>query len=170
MSGDTLSASLKQLRLGGMLGCYEEVGERARREGFSYEQYLAELVERERLERQQRRVERLLRQSRLPREKTLESFDRARLPVKLNAQVSALLDGTFLERCTNVLAFGNPGSGKSHLLCAVAHEMVRQGQPVLFRPCGLLVQDLLRAKRDLELSRALKKLRRSALLVIDDIG
>ena len=48
--------------------------------------------------------------------------------------------------------------------------MVMQGQPVLFRPCGLLVQDLLRAKRDLELSRALKKLRRSALLVIDDIG
>jgi DNA replication protein DnaC len=167
---EELAASLRDLGLRGMLSGYEEVGQRARGQGFSYERYLEELAEREREDRHHRRVERLLRQSRLPAEKTLESFDRSRLSAKLNAQLNRLLEGEFVQRCMNVLAFGNPGSGKSHLLCALAHELVRQGHPVLFRPCSLLVQDLLRAKRDLELARGLKKLRRYAVVLIDDIG
>jgi DNA replication protein DnaC len=131
---------------------------------------LEELLEQERQDRNEKKVERLAGQSRLPPEKTLESFDRSRLPPKLTAQLNRLLEGQFVSRCENVLAFGNPGSGKSHLLCALAHEMVRQGYPVLFRPCSLLVQDLLRAKRDLDLAKALKKLRHYAVLLIDDIG
>ena len=165
-----LEGSLRDLGLRGMLAGYEEVGQRARGEGFSYERYLEELAEREGEDRHHRRVERLLRQSRLPTEKTLESFDRSRLSAKLNAQLNRLLEGEFVQRCMNVLAFGNPGSGKSHLLCALAHELVRRGHPVLFRPCALLVQDLLRAKRDLELARELKRLRRYAVILIDDIG
>ena len=167
---ETLEGRLRELRLAGMLAGYEQVGELARRENYSYEKYLEELLERERQDRNQKKVERLAGQSRLPPEKTLESFDRSRLPPKLTAQLNRLLEGQFVSRCENVLAFGNPGSGKSHLLCALAHEMVRQGHPVLFRPCSLLVQDLLRAKRDLDLAKALKKLRHYAVLLIDDIG
>jgi len=167
---ETLEGRLRELRLAGMLAGYEQVGELARRENYSYEKYLEELLERERQDRNQKKVERLAGQSRLPPEKTLESFDRSRLPPKLTAQLNRLLEGQFVSRCENVLAFGNPGSGKSHLLCALAQEMVRQGHPVLFRPCSLLVQDLLRAKRDLDLAKALKKLRHYAVLLIDDIG
>lgn len=167
---ETLQASLRELRLAGVLAGYEELAEVARRESFSYEKYLEELVERERELRHQTRVQRLGRQSRLPSEKTLEVFDRGRLPVKVNSLLSRLLEGQFVDRTENVLAFGNPGSGKSHLVCALGHELIRQGYAVLFRPCSLLVQELLRAKRDLELARALKKLRHYPVLIVDDIG
>ena len=103
-------------------------------------------------------------------EKTLEAFDRTRLPVKVSAQFSRLLEGDFVQRRENVLAFGNPGSGKSHLLCALGLELVRCGYTVLFRPCELLVQELLRAKRDLDIARVLKKLRHYQVIILDDIG
>jgi energy-coupling factor transporter ATP-binding protein EcfA2 len=84
--------------------------------------------------------------------------------------VKALLDGTFLDRRENVLAFGNPGSGKTHLLSALGQELIRQGRRVSFTTRARLVQDLLRAKQALQLSRAIKKLAYYEALVIDDIG
>jgi DNA replication protein DnaC len=128
------------------------------------------VLEREREDRRQHRIERYLRLSKIPLEKTLENFDRDRLPAKADSQLSMLLQGSFVEHAENVLAFGNPGSGKTHLLCAVGHELIYQGRRVLFRPCDLLVQDLLAAKRELKLAEALKKLSRFDALIIDDIG
>jgi len=80
------------------------------------------------------------------------------------------LDGDFLERTENVLVFGNPGSGKTHLLCALGHELVKQGYAVYFAPCVLLVQRLLLAKAELWLEKELKRLDRFAALIIDDLG
>lgn len=165
-----LDDSLKQLYLTTIKGCYRDEAELARRESLSYEDYLAELVTRECEERRRKRIARYLRESKLPLEKSLESFDQKRLPPKVRALVRMLVDGSFLQRCENVLAFGNPGSGKTHLLCAVAQELVQQGKRVLFMPCSLLVQNLLVAKRDLELHRILKKLSHYDALLIDDIG
>jgi DNA replication protein DnaC len=167
---EALSACLRELRLPGVLEAYERLAEAARREAFSYERFLQEVLEQERQLRVEKRIQRLRSKSHLPMEKSLDSFERGRLPAKLNAQLSRLLEGEFVRRHENVLAFGNPGSGKSHLICAVGHELVRRGYSVLFRPCQLLVQDLLRAKRDLEMARALKKLRGFQVLVVDDIG
>jgi DNA replication protein DnaC len=115
----TLTECLRELHLPGVLAGYENLAEVARRESFSYEKYLQEVVEGERQLRHEKRVQRLQGQSRLPMEKTLEAFDRGRLPVKVSAQLSRLLEGDFVQRRENVLAFGNPGSGKSHLLCAL---------------------------------------------------
>ena len=100
----------------------------------------------------------------------LASFELKRLSAKLKRQVQTLLEGGFVDRCENVLAFGNPGSGKTHLLAAIAHEMIQQRRRVYYQPCSLLVQELLIAKRDLKLSRVLKKFGRYDVLVIDDIG
>ncbi|MBA7562418.1 IS21 family transposase ISGur8 [subsurface metagenome] len=161
---------LKSLRLPGVKDCYQEVADRARAQRYTYEQYLAEVLDREREERRRHRIERYLRASRLPLEKNLDSFDRSRVPAKVDAQLSLLLEGSFVDRTENILAFGNPGSGKSHLLCALAQELVYQGRRVLFRSCDLLVQELLIAKRDLRLSHVLKKLSRFQALLIDDIG
>ena len=93
-----------------------------------------------------------------------------RLPPKVVQQVRALLDGTFADRCENVLAFGNPGSGKTHVLSSVGQELIRCGRRVYFRNCGLMVQDLLAAKRDLRLSRVFKSLSRYEVLILDDLG
>jgi DNA replication protein DnaC len=93
-----------------------------------------------------------------------------RLPAKVASQVKVLLEGSFLDRSENVLAFGNPGSGKTHLLCAIGQELVHQGRRVLFASCNLLVQQLLLAKQELSLPRVLKRLSKYDALIIDDIG
>jgi DNA replication protein DnaC len=165
-----LEVSLKALRMPTVRGCYKDEADLARRESLSFERYLLELLRREIEERRHNRIQRWLYESRLPLEKTLESFDRGRLPVKVNHQLSVLLEGGFLDRRENVLAFGPPGSGKTHLLCALAQELIHQGRRVLFRPCSLLVQELLLAKRELTLAKRLKQLARYDAIVIDDIG
>ena len=165
-----IAETLRTLRLPGIKACYEQLADQARSEHYSYERYLAELLEREREQRHQNRVDRFLRASKIPLEKNLENFDRSRLPAKVDAQLSVLLDGRFVDHAENVLAFGNPGSGKTHLLCAVGQELIYQGKRVLFRPCDLLVQDLLAAKKELKLASILKKLSRYQALIIDDIG
>ena len=100
----------------------------------------------------------------------MENFDLKRLPSKAARQVKALLDGAFLDRKENVLAFGNPGSGKTHLLSALGQELIRTGRKIGFITCARLVQDLLRAKKELRLSRAIQKLAHYEGLVIDDLG
>jgi DNA replication protein DnaC len=112
-----------------------------------------------------------LKDSALPLEKSLESFDLKRLPAKARRQLRTLLDGGFLGRKENVLVFGNPGSGKSHFLTALAQELVvTQERKMHFTKCALLMQDLLAAKRDLRLSREIKRLSRYDGLIIDDLG
>ncbi len=165
-----LAGSLKALHLSSIRASYMESADMARREGHSYERYLLELIEQECEDRQYRRVERLRRASKLPMEKTMESFELDRMPEKVRQQIGPLLEGGFLGRTENILAFGNPGSGKTHLLCAIGHELTQQGYRVLFRPCSLLVQELLVAKRDLVLPKVLKRLARYDALIIDDIG
>ena len=100
----------------------------------------------------------------------MSSFDRKRLPQRVNAQLGVLLDGTFLDRSENILAFGNPGSGKTHLLCAIAQELIVKERRILFRPCNILVQEMLVAKRDLKLPQYLKRLAKYDAVIIDDIG
>ena len=75
-----------------------------------------------------------------------------------------------MDRRENILAFGRPGSGKTHLLCAICHELARQGRKVYFTSCDLMVQELLRAKRDLELDKRLKKYAKYEVILIDDFG
>jgi DNA replication protein DnaC len=161
---------LKELHLPTFRESFESLARRAAEETLSYEQYLLELSERECQVRTANRTERLLRQSKLPLEKDLAGFDLKRLPAKVARQVRTLLQGDFVDRCENLLAFGKCGSGKTHLLCAIGQELIRSGRKVYFSPCSLLVQDLLIAKRDLKLSRVLKRLAGFDAMIIDDIG
>jgi DNA replication protein DnaC len=131
---------------------------------------LLEVAEAEASDRQHRRVDRLRRASRLPPGKTLDSFKHSRIPRSLANQVRDLATGAFLDRATNILMFGLPGTGKSHAAAAIGHALVEQGRSVLFVPTFELVQSLLIAKRELTLPRALRKLDNFELLILDDIG
>jgi DNA replication protein DnaC len=142
-----LASSLKALHLALAAECYAEAAEEARQEHLSHEQFLLALMRRELEHREENRTGRWLHESRLPLEKALAGFDRSRLPAKVAATLTTLLEGEFLSRAENVLVFGNPGSGKTHLVCALAQELIHRGRRILFCPCQLLVQDLLRAKR-----------------------
>jgi len=168
--GPCLDDLLGELRLSTIREHYAEQAQQAIQESLSYPAYLQGLVESEIETRRQNRIARLLRQSRLPLEKGLQTFDLTRLPAKIVQQIKSLLEGAFLARTENILAFGNPGSGKTHLLCAIGRELVQQGHKVYFSTCSLLVQELLRAKRDLSLDKSLKKFAKYDALIIDDIG
>jgi len=165
-----LTHVLKDLRLPTVRACYAETADQARQEELAYEGYRLQVVRRESETRRHHRISRYLRQSKLPLEKNLQTLERARLPNKLNAQLTALLDGTFLDRSENVLAFGNPGSGKTHVLCALGQELIHQDRQILFMSCNLLVQELLLAKRELSLPRLLKRWSKYDGLILDDIG
>jgi DNA replication protein DnaC len=165
-----LSAGLTELHLPTVRALYEETARRATTEAWSYGRYLLTLVEMETDVRRVQRTQRRLKESRLPPEKSLSTFDQSRLPLKVRQQVATLIEGSFLRRKENILAFGNPGSGKTHLLCALCQELVFRDYRVLYAPSSLLVQELLVAKRDLALPRFLKRLAGYQALLIDDLG
>lgn len=167
---ERLEAQLKELRLPTVRSSYEELARQAEQETLRYERYLLNLCDQECQERWRRKIERLLRESCLPLEKTFATFDLKRLPTKVARQVQSLREGDFVDRQENLLGFGKPGSGKTHLLCALAHDLVHKGRRVRFTTCSLLVQGLLAAKRDLKLSRVLKRLASYEVLLIDDLG
>jgi len=167
---EQLSGYLRDLHLPAIRSAFEEKARRAERETLSYERYLFELVELECQQRREHRITRLLQGSKLPLEKTLENFHLQRLPHKVARQIRTLEDGTFLDRRENLLVFGNPGSGKTHLLSALGQELIRAGRRVAFTTCSRLVQDLLLAKKELRLTRAIRKLAWYEALVIDDLG
>jgi DNA replication protein DnaC len=161
---------LKELHLPMFREYYAQFAQKAISNEFGYEDYLYELAQRECQVRRDNKIARLVKASKLPLEKTLQTFDLKRLPLKLRRQLDVLLDGTFVGRRENILAFGKPGSGKTHLLCAISHELARQGKRVCFVSCDLMVQELLRAKQELKLDKWLKKLSQYDALMIDDFG
>jgi DNA replication protein DnaC len=149
---------------------YQRLAEHAAQEQWTFLQYLAELTERECQARNQNRVAKLLRSARLLPGKTWEQFRWSRLPLAITQQFETLRSGEFLDRHDNLLIFGAPGTGKTNLLCALGEQLAQRGRTVLFTTCQMLVQQLLRAKRDLVLEKMIKKLSRVEALIIDDLG
>ena len=121
-------------------------------------------------QRRQKRMERVLKASRLPVGKTLANLDQERLPLKVRRQLPALLEGGFVDQGENLLAFGLPGRGKTHLVCALAAELVQQGYTVHFTAAYALVQRLLAAKQTYGLEKELHRLDAFDMLIIDDIA
>ncbi len=143
---------------------------RAEREAWSLETFLSHLLEQEVEGRRQRRVERLQKQSHLPPGKTLAQFDESRLPLRIRRMLPQLQAGEFVERADNILFFGLPGTGKTHLAAGLGHALIETGRSVLFTPTYQLVGRLLRAKRDYELERELRRLDKFQVVILDDIG
>lgn len=161
---------LKALALSTAARVYPDVLDRAQRDNWPLEAFAAELLEAELEGRRQNRVARLASEAHLPPGKTLASLDQDRLPLRIRRLLPGLCTGDFAERTDNLLIFGLPGRGKTHLAAAIGHALVEQGRRVHFSPTFALVDRLLRAKRDLELERVLRRLDRFSVVILDDIG
>ena len=176
MSGPTITAGrlelmLAELRLPTVRRLAAQVCAQSDREGWPAHRLLEALLEHELAEREQRRLERHRAESGLSPDKRLSGFDFAAVPSVSKAQVMALAEGhEWLERGANVLLFGPPGVGKSHLVCALGHALIDAGRRVLFTRCSDLVQRLQAARRDLRLPQELAKLERFDLLILDDLS
>jgi DNA replication protein DnaC len=167
---ESLNMMLRDLRLSGFSTYAQEIAIQAERESWGYLQFLSQLSEMELNDRKQRRIERFLRQSGIPKNKSLATLERDKLPPQVRSKLSGLCEGSFVDKAHNILAFGLPGRGKTHLTCAIGIALIERGYQVLFVPTYKLVQNLLAAKRDLRLEKELKKLDRFDVIILDDIG
>jgi DNA replication protein DnaC len=167
---ESLGVLCRKLRLPAFSRYATEIANKAEREGWTFGQYLHHLADLEVQERADRRTIRYLKMSGLPSEKTLSTLMQSRLPPKIAKTLPNLCEGGFLERGDNVLVFGLPGRGKTHLVCAIGRALIDHGHRVLFTPTFSLVQRLLLSKRDLRLERELARLDRFDVVILDDLG
>ncbi len=171
MKTPAVDIMLRSLHLSAMLPAYRGTAGRAAAEHWGYEQYLQALLEEETEARAKRRIQRLLKQSGLPDGKSLATLDKSKLPHKVKMALPNLLDGGFAGRAENILMFGLPGRGKTHLAAAIGHELVvGRGVPVLFTSTFALVQKLLAAKAELKIEALFKKLDKFDVVILDDLG
>jgi DNA replication protein DnaC len=167
---EAIEQHCKELRLSTISQALAEALTEAQQQEWSLESFLLYLLEQEVIRRQERRIERYLRDARLPSGKTLTQFDQKRLPLRLRRQIPGLAQGDFINHSENILIFGQPGTGKTHLAAALAYEWVQRGYRIFFSSTFRLVDGLLRAKRDYELERELKRLDRFQVVILDDFG
>lgn len=171
MSAEGLAGLLRSFRVPTMAALWEQSAGRAEQENWGYRRFLQHLCESEAQDRRERKTQRLLKESGLPDGKTMGNLDEKLLPPKIGRLLPTLLEGHFVARAENVLAFGLPGRGKTHCMAALARELIlRHGCTVLFTPTFKLVQQLLAAKQALKLDGLLKKLDRYSVVFLDDIG
>jgi len=162
---------LTELRLPAIKAMWSKLAEQSDKEGWPAARFLAALTEYEIADRGRRRIERHLAEARLPIGKTLTNFDFNAVPMVSKAQVMALTAGDgWLEKGANLLLFGPPGAGKSHLAAAIGLALIDNGWRVLFSRTSDLVQRLQVARRELSLESALAKLDKYHLLILDDIA
>src|SRR5512135_2766922 len=162
---------LAELRLPAVKGIWAEIAAQADKEGWPAARFLAALAEHEMAERGRRRIERHRAEARLPIGKTLDTFDFDAVPLISKAQLMALAAGdSWLDQSANLIMFGPPGGGKSHLAAALGLALVENGWRVLFTRTTDLVQKLQMARRELALEAAITKLDKYHLLILDDLA
>ena len=168
---DALEMMFREFCLTTVAARFEAMIQSAETQNWGYRKLLLHLCEAEAADRRERKQQRMLRESKLPTGKTLGTLNENQLPAKVRRQLATLLEGGFVERAENVLAFGLPGRGKTHFLCALGRELIlRHGMAVYFTPTFKLVQQLLAAKQELRLDAALRKLDRYEAVILDDLG
>ena len=171
IDGARVELLLSELRLPAIKLMWAALAARADKEGWPAARFLAALAEHEMADRGRRRIERHLASARLPAGKTLDTFDFNAVPMVSKAQVMALAAGDgWLDQGANILLFGPPGGGKSHLAAALGLALVQNGRRVLFMRTTDLVQRLQVARRELGLEAAITKLDKYQLLILDDIA
>jgi len=165
-----LEYSLKKLKLPTMLREYAPMAVVCRQDRCDYPTYLLRLTERELLDRDKRAGERRIKDAQFPVIKTMDTFDFTAQPSVNEPLVRELMRGEYLQKKENVLLIGNPGTGKTHLACALAFAACAQGHKVRFHTATALVTQLVESREERHLQRLHKQLQRFHLLVLDELG
>ncbi len=125
--------------------------------------YLLRLVERELLDREKRAAERRVKEANSPALKTIDTFDFKAQPSINEQLVRELMRREYIDSRENVLLIGNPGTGKTHLACALAFSACAYGRKVRFHTVTGLVTELMECREE-------RRLQRFHLLVLEELG
>lgn len=161
---------LKKLRLPTMLREYASMAAVCQKDQSDFSTYLLRLVERELLDRENRGAERRVKDASFPVLKTIDTFDFKAQPSINKQLVRELMRGEYIDKKENVLLIGNPGTGKTHLACALAFSACAQGKKARFYTATGLITELVECREERRLQRLQKQLQRFHLLVLDELG
>src|ERR1700758_1647055 len=166
----TIRQQCKALRMPAIAAQCAQLAEPAVRERRTHLGYLEALLQAELEERDQRLIERRLREARLPRMKTLEEFDFDRNPKVSAQQIHELARGDYIAKAEPIIFIGDSGTGKTHLLTGLAIAACRQKRRARFATAAALINEMVEAKHQLQLGRALARWARYDLIALDELG
>jgi len=166
----TIRQQCRMLRMPTVAAQCAQLAEQAVRERKSHLGYLEALLQAELEDREQRLIERRIRDAHLPRMKTLEEFEFARNPKVSAQEIHELAEGGYIARAEPVIFIGDSGTGKTHLLSGLAVAACRQKRRVRFATAAALINELVEAKHQLQLGRALSRWARYDLIALDEVG
>ncbi len=165
-----LESYLKQLRLPCFAQSYQSLAQEAARTNLSYERYLLALAQEEVASRDAHRIERAIHQAHFPVLKDLADFDWSCVPSVPKTRILELAQGAYIAKAEPIILLGNPGLGKSHVAAGLALAACRQGRRVRFYNAAGLVNDLIKAQQEYQLSRLIAQISKHELLVLDELG
>ena len=165
-----LAHHLKTLKLPTFLREYDKLARQCATEGADHVRYLVRLTELELIDRERRMVERRIRQARFPAVKSLDSFDFKAIASLNKMLVLELARCEYVERCENIIALGNSGTGKTHIALGLGLAACQKGLSVGFLTAAALVHELMEARDEKRLLRLQKQLAKYHLLIIDELG
>ena len=160
----------KHLHLPTIAGQCARLADQAERERRGYLGYLDALLLAELEEREQKTVARRIKDARLPKVKTLEEFDFSQAPAISATKIQELAEGGYIDRAEPVVFIGECGTGKTHLLTGLCVAACRQKRRVRFTTAAGLVNELVEAKQQLQLRRAMARWDRYDLIAMDEVG
>jgi DNA replication protein DnaC len=166
----TIRQQCRLLRMPAIAAQCAQLAEQAVRERHTHLGYLEALLQAELEEREQRLIERRIREARLPRMKTLAEFDFARNPKVSAQQIHALAKGDYIAKAEPIIFIGDSGTGKTHLLTGLAVAACQQKRRVRFATAAALINEMVEAKHQLQLGRALARWARYDLIALDEVG
>tara|TARA_B100001750_G_scaffold81172_1_gene64512 strand:+ start:1879 stop:2658 length:780 start_codon:yes stop_codon:yes gene_type:complete len=166
----SLTASLKKLRLSGMIESYDIRAQQARDTNLSHTEWLELILQEEIQRRDNHSFFERLKKAHFEEDKTLESFDMSRYPLNIQHLIRDLAGGSYTQEKRGVLIVGPTGIGKSHLGQALGHQACRQGKQVKFIRASQLFRDMYASRADQSWEKILKRLAALDLLIIDDFG
>ncbi len=166
----TIGQQCKLLHLPTVAAQCAQLAEQAVREHRTHLGFLEALLQTELEDREQRLVERRIREAHLPRMKTLEEFDFSQCPKVSPQQIHELANGGYIARAEPIIFIGDSGTGKTHLLTGLAVAACRQKRRVRFATAAALINELVEAKHQLQLGRTMARWARYDLIAIDEVG
>ena len=166
----SIDQACRMLRLPTIRSTFEQAVHDGTKDGLSYQAFLAELLMAECDDRARRRSERRIKAAKFPREKSLRAFDFDANPDVDPATIHQLATCEWVKKGHPLCLIGDSGTGKSHLLIALGTEAAMAGYRVKYTLATKLVNELVEAADDLQLSKAIARYGRVDLLLLDELG